>query len=197
VPATPSRLRRTLLALILLALPAVANRAVLLAPTPHAAARELWGLNPFPESIAIARHIARTSAPGERLFVVGSEPQIFFYAERPSATRYIFFYPLMGDYPGVLERQRGVAAEVDAVKPRYIVWSNIATSLMRAEGTEPFILKHAQAMIARDYRLEFVAHPVSSGERFEFVYGVQARQLMRRARNRAEAAQWIALYRRR
>ena len=69
-------------------------------PRPRWLRRSLWGLNPFPEAEAIGRHIARTSAPDETVFVIGSEPEIFFHAERRSATRYIFFYPLTGGVSG-------------------------------------------------------------------------------------------------
>jgi 4-amino-4-deoxy-L-arabinose transferase-like glycosyltransferase len=176
--------------------PILANASIRGAGTPDEISRKIYGLNPFPESLEIGKYIRRTSGPEDRVYIVGSEPQILFYAARPSATRYIFFYPLTGDYPDVLERQRGVVAEVEAARPLYVVWSNIRTSLLVNENTEPFVLAHAKTMLDRDYRLEFVAHSVSDGEPFDFVYGVEARRLMRRARERADAAPWIALYRR-
>lgn len=176
--------------------PVLANAAIRGAGTPSAISRAIYGLNPFPESLEIGKYIRRTSGPGDRVYIVGSEPQILFYAGRPSATRYIFFYPLTGNYPGALERQRGVAAEVEAARPLYVVWSNIATSLRASEDTEVFLFVQTKAMLDRDYRLEFVAHPVKGQERFDFLYGVEARRLMRRVRERADAATWIALYRR-
>jgi hypothetical protein len=51
-------------------------------------------------------------------------------------------------------------------------------------------------MLERSYRLEFVAHPVVGRESFEFVYGVEARKLMRQVREQVEDSPWIALYRR-
>jgi hypothetical protein len=96
-----------------------------------------------------------------------------------------------------LERQRSVVAEVEAARPLYVVWSNIRTSLSLNEGTEPYLLAEAKAMLDRDYRLEFVAHPVPGKESFDFDYGVEARRLMRRARERVDTAPWVAVYRRR
>jgi 4-amino-4-deoxy-L-arabinose transferase-like glycosyltransferase len=173
-----------------------ATSAVRGAGTPAEISREIYGLNPFPESLEIGKYIRRTSSSDDRVYIVGSEPQILFYAGRASATRYIFFYPLTAGYPGVLERQRGVAAEVAAARPLYVVWSNIATSLLVDADSEPFLLGEAKAMLDREYRLEFVAHPVPGQASFEFVYGVEARKLMRSARERADEAPWIALYRR-
>jgi hypothetical protein len=184
------------LAALAAAPPILANASIRGAGTPSAISREIYGQNPFPESLEIGKYIRRTSGPDDRVYIVGSEPQILFYADRPSATRYIFFYPLTGDYPDVLERQRGVAAEVEAARPLYVVWSNIETSLRVGEDTELFLLAHAKDMLDREYRLEFVAHPVPGQECFEFVYGVEGRRLMRLAGDNKSTAPWIALYRR-
>jgi hypothetical protein len=176
--------------------PGAAGGAVRGAGSPTAISREIYGSNPFPESVAIASYIRRTSGADDRVYIVGSEPQILFYAGRISATRYIFFYPLTGGYPGALEEQRSVIAEVEAARPLYVVWSNIATSLLVDDASETWILTQTKAMLDREYRLEFVAHPIPGQAAFEFVYGVEARRLMRQARERADQAPWIALYRR-
>jgi hypothetical protein len=58
----------------------VANWATLTAGSPNAVSRRIYGLNPFPESLEIAKYIRRTSSPDDSVYVVGSEPQILFYA---------------------------------------------------------------------------------------------------------------------
>jgi hypothetical protein len=189
------------LAALAIAPPILANASIRGAGTPAAISRAIYGINPFPESLEIGKYIRRTSGPEDRVYVIGSEPQILFYARRPSATRYIFFYPLTGDYPDVLERQRAAVAEVEAARPLYVVWCNFETSLFEAprdggEDAGRFLLTRARAMLERDYRLELIALPVSDWEPFQFAYGVEARRAMRRARERANAAPWIAVYRR-
>jgi hypothetical protein len=195
-PIAPAVLGLSALTVLAAAPPILANSSIREAGTPEAISRAIYGQNPFPESLEIGKYIRRTSGPEDRVYIIGSEPQILFYAARRSATRYIFFYPLTGDYPGVLERQRGVVAEVEAARPLYVVWFNIETSLPVDENTEPFVLVRAKAMLDRDYGLEFIAHPVADGESYDFVYGVEARRRMRRAREGADVAPWIALYRR-
>src|SRR2546430_16590114 len=54
----------------------------------------MYGFNPFPESVALARLLRDHSTPDDRIFIFGSEPQILFYAGRRSASRYVFLYPL-------------------------------------------------------------------------------------------------------
>jgi hypothetical protein len=185
------------LALIVIAPPIAANRSILFDAEPAEISRAIYGMNPFPESIEIGRYIRRTSDPDDRVYIVGSEPQILFYAERASATRYIFFYPLTGVYPDVLERQRKVVAEVSAARPLYVVWVNLRSSLMRVDGTESHVFDESKALLAREYLLEFVALPAEQEDSYEFVHGREARVLMRAVGRRAESAAWVAVYRRR
>jgi len=193
----PAGLALALLISIAAVPPIVANRAILGANDPVAISRSIYGMNPFPESVEIGSYIRRTSEPDDRVFIVGSEPQILFHAERASATRYIFFYPLTGSFPDVLERQREVMADVYAARPLYVVWVNLRSSLMRGNGTEPHVFDESKELLAREYLLEFIALPTEQGDSYEFVHGGKARALLRGAGERAESAPWIAVYRRR
>ena len=61
--------------------------------------RMVNGANPFPESVKIGEYIREQSAPSDTIAVLGSEPQIYFYAQRRSATGYIYTYSLMETQP--------------------------------------------------------------------------------------------------
>jgi hypothetical protein len=63
--------------------------------TPAEACRMMYGLNPFPESIKIAEYIKAHTGKDNLIAVIGSEPQIYFYADRKSATGYLYTYGLM------------------------------------------------------------------------------------------------------
>jgi hypothetical protein len=60
----------------------------------------------------VAAFIAQNSGREESNFVYGSEPQIYCYAGRKSATRYIFVYPLMTAFADVAGRQQAALAEI-------------------------------------------------------------------------------------
>ncbi len=184
------------LLLLVLVPPVVASRSVLFAGSPEAISRRIYGLNPFPEAVEIASYVARTSEPDESVYVVGSEPQIFFYAERRSATRYIYFYPLTGGYPDESERQREAITEVEASRPRYVVWVNVPTSLLNADGSDPYIFEASNALLRREYRLEFVARLDERLETYEFVYGSEALRWVVDARTDLQRLPWLAVYRR-
>jgi hypothetical protein len=173
-----------------------ANRGVLLADEVAARSRKIYGNNPFPESLEIARYIERTSRPDETIYILGSEPQIFFYAHRRSATRYIFFYPLMADVPDALERQRTASREAEASEPRYVIWMNIAPSLLLHPDVNRHVFEAGSRMTSSDYSLEFAAFPRGHDEPYRFVYGPRAKRELEWARESGKDPSWIAVYRR-
>ena len=175
--------------------PVLAQRESLFASSPEAASRALYGLNPFPEARAIARHIAATSAPEDRIFVVGSEPQILFHAERRSATRYIFFYPLTGGGPGAAARQREAMEEVLAAKPRYVVSVEVPTSLLVSDATDPWIFEATAELLASGYALELLARPDDDRGGYQLLHGAEARRWLRRQPEQGSVPR-VAVYRR-
>jgi 4-amino-4-deoxy-L-arabinose transferase-like glycosyltransferase len=124
------------LALLLVAQLLYAERDVLLEPVPERVARALWGLNPFPESIEVARYITARAAEGDRIAVIGSEPQIYFYTHRPAATGFIYTYPLMDAQPYAPQMQRQMIAEIEAAKPRFVVLVNASASWIVQPGSD-------------------------------------------------------------
>ena len=67
--------------------------------TPLQLCQVIYKGNPFIESLPVARYIREHSKPDARIAVIGSEPQIYFYSGRHSATGYIYTYPLMESQP--------------------------------------------------------------------------------------------------
>jgi 4-amino-4-deoxy-L-arabinose transferase-like glycosyltransferase len=81
----------------------------------------LYRPNPFIESVTVARYIRDHSAKNARVAVIGSEPQIYFYAQRHSATGYIYTYPLMENQPYAVTMQHQMINEIETAKPQYLV----------------------------------------------------------------------------
>lgn len=82
---------------------------------------EIYSKNPFREALTVAQYIKDNSKPEDRVAVVGSEPEIYFYAQRHSATGYIYTYPLMEPQPYAIKMQHGMISEIEASKPAFIV----------------------------------------------------------------------------
>lgn len=100
------------------------GRAYLFQLGPVEVSRFVYGENPFAEaSMEIARFIRANSSRSDRIAILGSEPQIYFYAGRQSASRYLFVYSLMEDQPFAAAMRREMTAEIMANNPRFIVVS--------------------------------------------------------------------------
>jgi len=126
-----SFLRRAVLVVLAAAAlgqPLYASWNVLFELGPAQVSRAVYGRNPFPESVEIARYIREHTTPSDRVAVVGSEPQIYFYAGRRSATGYIYTYPLMELQPYAAAMQRQMIREIETADPRYLVFVKAPTS---------------------------------------------------------------------
>jgi hypothetical protein len=106
--------------------------------SPQDACRALYGSG-FPESIEIAKYVKTNSAPSDRIAVFGSEPQIYFYADRRSATGYIYAYGLMEEQRYALKMQREMIAEIEAARPTYLIYANRSSSWLRRTKSETMI----------------------------------------------------------
>jgi 4-amino-4-deoxy-L-arabinose transferase-like glycosyltransferase len=82
----------------------------------------------FPESIVIGNFLSSHTAPTDRIAILGSEPQIYFYAKRRSVSGHIYMYGLMEQQPYARKMQEELIADVERAKPKYIVFYEIPTS---------------------------------------------------------------------
>ncbi|MFN0050351.1 MAG: ArnT family glycosyltransferase [Cytophagales bacterium] len=97
--------------------------------------RMIYGTNPFVESLEVAKYIEQNSAKDDKIAILGSEPQIFLYANRNSGTGYIYTYGLMEIHAYNKQMQQEMIAEIEKSKPKFIVFCNIGTSwLMRPDS---------------------------------------------------------------
>lgn len=102
---------------------------------PEAVSRKLYGLNPFPEAVRVAEYIRNNSPAHAKVAVLGSEPQIYFYADRASATDYIFIYELNRPHPYLQRMQDEMMSEIELERPEYIIFVGVDVSwLNRMEG---------------------------------------------------------------
>lgn len=111
------------------------QRQVLFQLSPIAVSRMMYGANPFPESLEIARFIKDNSSEDDTVAVIGSEPQIYFYADRRSATGYIYTYALMEPHQFAAQMQEEMIAEIEAANPKFLLFINVPASwLVRPES---------------------------------------------------------------
>ena len=95
---------------------------------PNKISRIVYGAEAFPESLEIAKYIKEHTDEDARIAVMGSEPQIYFYSDRKSATGHIYTYALMETHPYALTMQEEMISEIESVTPEFIVFVSIHTS---------------------------------------------------------------------
>jgi 4-amino-4-deoxy-L-arabinose transferase-like glycosyltransferase len=122
------------------AYPFFAERQLYFFMTPVEAAREIWGDNPFPEAISAASYIRQRTSPNTPIAVLGSEPEIYFYAHRRGATPYIYMYGLMEPQPYALKMQNDVIRDLETTRPQYIVDVDVSTSWLVRDNSNTRIL---------------------------------------------------------
>jgi hypothetical protein len=120
--------------------------------TPAELARSTYGVDPFPESPEIARYIRERTVPGERIAILGSEPQILFYAQRRSASGHVYTYALMEPHDFALRLQREMIAEIEAAAPRYVVAVEVDTSWLRRPESAAALFEWFALYRERHYR---------------------------------------------
>ena len=140
-----------------------AERTYLFELTPTMVARRLYGGNPFPEALEVARYIRERSAPADRIAVLGSEPEIYFYSGRRAATGYLHTYPLMEAQPYAGRMQREMVGQIERVRPAFLVYVNVPASWLVKENSDPFVLTWFDAYQRRHYERVGVIDILSPG----------------------------------
>lgn len=125
----------------------------MLGKTPEQLSRSINGLNPFPESIEIGKFIRANSGENDRIAVIGSEPQIYFYSGRRSATSYIYMYPLMELHEFALDMQKDMVREIETNDPKFLVFVHVDASWAIQPGSNTMLLSWLNDYYhARHYR---------------------------------------------
>jgi hypothetical protein len=106
----------------------IMKRGFFFEQNPTELCRTVYGGNPFPESLPVAQYIKQNTREDDRIFVYGSEPQLYFYSNRKSATGYIYMYDLAYRHLYLGRMQSDMIREVELNRPRMIVYVSTTTS---------------------------------------------------------------------
>jgi 4-amino-4-deoxy-L-arabinose transferase-like glycosyltransferase len=164
------------------------HRAIWFQMTPPAVCQAVYGSNPFVESVEIARYIREHSAPDARVAILGSEPQIFFYARRRSASGFIYVYDLVQLHRYASQFQREMMGEIEAAKPRFLVLVMVSSSWLNWPGADGTLGDWGMAYIRRFYEQAGVVYiyPTHS----DYIWGPES------APERSDTKYVVAVYQR-
>jgi hypothetical protein len=120
---------------------------------PVIACRDIYDHNPFPEAQQIADFIRNRAGEEDRIAVVGSEPEIYFYSHLRSATGYIYMYPLMESQPFAEQMQHEMESEIENSAPRFVILEDVHLSLLDGPDSKRDILQWSDRYVRSHYQL--------------------------------------------
>lgn len=145
--------------------------------------RTLYKGNPFTESLQIAGYVRQNTQENDRIFVFGSEPQIFFYSGRKSATGYIYMYDLAYSHRYLNQMQAEMIREVERSSPRMIVYVSTHSSWL-AQGKVVDPLSDWLKGYFRKYRFVPVCYAdIVTPSQTVYTWGEAARSYQRKSDN--------------
>lgn len=159
----PQRLMPLLMLAAVCALPLLAQKRFAAAANPTLAGQMIYGLEPFPEAVWVGNYLRAHTNQDDRIAVLGSEPEIYFYAHRLSATGYIYMYALMEPHQYALQMQREMIHEIETVQPKYLVYVKDDFSWLQRENSEKLIYNWFQRYSFENFKLAGLVNIVSPG----------------------------------
>ncbi len=111
-------------------------RSIFFQLSPIEVCQTIYSGNPFVEAISVAKYIRDRTTPADQIAVLGSEPEIYFYAKRHSATGYIYTYGLVEGQPYASQMQQEMIHEVETASPKYFVVIGIGSSWLSQPGSD-------------------------------------------------------------
>jgi 4-amino-4-deoxy-L-arabinose transferase-like glycosyltransferase len=122
-PTGQQKIIAVLFAAILLVLPVAARMPMLARPVNDRCVElyRVYGPVPFAIAPELSERLASTMKEEDKILIIGSEPEILFYARCQSTTRYTIFYPLTGNYPDADKQAAVMFGECTADPPAKII----------------------------------------------------------------------------
>lgn len=106
----------------------------------HYSRNEYLG-NPFTESIEIAKYLESHTDREDKILVFGSEPEIYFYSDRHSATGFLYTYPMMERQEFALTMQEEMIEDIKQNQPKYIVYVKTTNSWVPLPESNQMIIR--------------------------------------------------------
>ena len=125
--------------------------------------RSIYGSAPFVESPVIGKFINENTARDDKVAILGSEPQILFYADRRSATGYIYTYGLMENQPYNKQMQLEMIDQIEKNKPAILLYCKNYYSWAVRKDSPKIIFEWLQDYIPWNYRVAGITYRDKNG----------------------------------
>lgn len=147
-----------------LAWPILAERKFFFEASPVDASRMIYPEAPFVESVRIAEYLREHTTRNDTIAVLGSEPQIYFYSDRHSATGYIYTYGLMENQKYANQMQQEMIREIELARPKFLISVVMPDSWLQRPESERLIFTWANEYAAQNYTVAGFVNLVAPGK---------------------------------
>lgn len=137
--------------------------------------RQVYGENPFPECVEVARFLKSRMSAEDKVIIVGSEPQIYVYLNKECPTRHAYFAAIVNNVPEHKEWQREFASDIEKSAPKYLVFFNHRISLLVQPNTDNYVFTWLNEYVNKNYRIIGLAD-MKAGLPTEYVYDAALNQ---------------------
>ena len=134
-----------------LSVPILLDKKIFFEISPNQACGLIYPDNPFLEAVRIGTYVREHTEPADTIVVLGSEPEIYFYSHRHSATGYIYTYGLMEPQKYAHHMQEEMIREIQGARPKYLISIAMNYSWLRRPDSESAIFTWANEYMAQNY----------------------------------------------
>ncbi len=164
------------------------NKTYFFKKDPVELSRQIYGRNPFVEAPRISRVIKANTDSDDKIAILGSEAEILFYADRKSATGFLFTYQLVSPNEYSLKLQKQMIREIEQNKPEILLFVGVSTSWSKHPGAPNEIFEWFGKYANAHYQHAGTIDIANKGTIYK--YGAEARQY------KPASTQYILLFKR-
>jgi hypothetical protein len=150
--------------------PIIIQKRFFFQASPIDASRMIYPESPFVESTRIGEYLRERTTPSDTIAVLGSEPQIYFYSNRHSATGYIYTYGLMERQKYATQMQQEMIREIERAHPKFLIFVVMPDSWLERPGSERTIFTWANEYTAQNYNVAGFVNLVAP-DRTDYYFG--------------------------
>ncbi len=118
----------------------------------HRLLRSIFPGNPYAEDKVLADLIAPKLGPGDRVAVLGSEPQYYVYLNRNSPSRHFYMAFTMRPIPESEAWQQEALDSLISQKPRFVVFNYVEYSWMPKKNSKMILYDGSYKFTRNNYR---------------------------------------------
>lgn len=142
----------TAILFLLVSFPVINNKWYYYKPDFHKIHLDSYGANRFMEMQEIGKELKQQTLWGERIGILGSEPEILVVAEREAASRHLFLYNLFSQGPKSALLQQQYLNDLKTSRPNYLV-RVLAEDSWGSNYQETSFFKEVLAYVEANYTL--------------------------------------------